>query len=134
LRQQGARGADGRAGRMRMVEANLFPVIPQFHAQRRNREVTSMSDMVQTGRRSRTHAERSRTLVERSRTHAERSTVESRLMFGACYVVFLVRAVTRRLTPWRKPAGFGRGGRRESIFSEASSDAGVLVASSFMGL
>lgn len=79
-----------------------------------------MSDTVHTGRRA--------------RSFAERWTIESRLMFAACYVVFLVRAAATRLMPWRKPAASGRSGQRESIFREASSDARVLVASSFMGL
>jgi hypothetical protein len=103
-----------------MIEASLFPVIPQLHAQRHNREVTSMSDTVHTGRRS--------------KPYAERRTIESRLMFGACYAVLLFRAAAKRLLPWRGPVARDRLGRRESIFTEASSDASVLVASSFMGL
>ena len=55
-------------------------------------------------------------------------------MFGACYPVFLVRAIVTRLMPWRKGAAFGQSSVRESIFREASSAANVLVASSFMGL
>jgi hypothetical protein len=105
---------------MSMIEAGLFPVLPQFAAPGHNREVTSMSDTVHTGRRSR-HS-------------AERGIIESRLMFAACYVAFLLRAVATRLMPWRKPASSGRSGHRESVFREASSDARVLVASSFMGL
>ena len=38
---------------MRMIEVNLFPVMPQYYAQRHNQEVTSMSDYADTGRRSR---------------------------------------------------------------------------------
>jgi len=103
-----------------MIEANLFPVIPHAFAQHNNREVTSMSDTVHTGRRS--------------RPFTERSSIESRLMFAACYVLFLFRAVTTRLTPWRRQVAAGRSGNRGSIFAEASSAASVLVASSFMGL
>jgi hypothetical protein len=61
-------------------------------------------------------------------------TVESRAMFAACYLLFLVRAAVHRVMPWRRPRGFGGAGHRESIFTEASSAAGVLVSSSFMGL
>ena len=104
---------------MRMIEADLFPVMPQFHAQHHNREVTSMSDYADTGRRS-------KGLVASW-------NIESRLMFGACYLLFLLRAVLTRLMPWRRPRP-RCSGRRESIFSEASSAARVLVASSFMGL
>ncbi len=105
---------------MRMIEENLFPVMPQFYAQHHNREVTSMSDYVDTGRRS-------RRLVASW-------NIESRLMFGACYLLFLLRAMLTRVMPWRKANAFDRSGRRESIFREASSSASVLVASSFMGL
>ncbi len=55
-------------------------------------------------------------------------------MFGACYLLFLVRAIVTRLMPWRKGAASGQARIRESIFREASSAASVLVASSFMGL
>lgn len=79
-----------------------------------------MSDFIHTGRRS--------------KQFAETGTVESRLMFAACYLLFLVRAVVARLMPWRKGAAFGPSRMRESIFREASSAASVLVASSFMGL
>ena len=70
----------------------------------------------------------------RARSLSESSTIESRLMFGACYVLFLFRAAATRLMPWRKPASFQKPGKRESIFREASSAASVLVTSSFMGL
>jgi hypothetical protein len=103
-----------------MIEANLFPVIPQFYPQQHNREVTSMSDYVDTGRRP-------KGLVTSW-------NIESRLMFGACYLLFLLRAVLRRATPWRRAAAFDQSGRCESIFREASSTASVLVGSSFMGL
>ncbi|HEY4986437.1 MAG TPA: hypothetical protein VII39_07445 [Bradyrhizobium sp.] len=105
---------------MRMIEANLFPAIPHPHATRHNREVTSMSDYVDSGRRS--------------KLSGEGATIESRLMFGACYVLFLFRAVVVRLMPWRRPAQFGKFAARESIFTEASTAASVMVASSFMGL
>jgi hypothetical protein len=103
-----------------MIEANLFPAIPLPHAERHNREVTSMSDYVHTGRRF--------------RPSAENATIESRLMFGACYVLFLFRAVLLRLMPWRRRAAFAKFAARDSIFTEASSAASVMVASSFMGL
>lgn len=105
---------------MRMIEADLFPVMPQFYAQHHNQEVTSMSDLVDTGRRS-------KGLVANW-------NIESRLMFGACYLLFLLRAMLARVMPWRRSIAFDPPGRRESIFSEASSAARVLVASSFMGL
>lgn len=79
-----------------------------------------MSDYVHTGRRS--------------KQFAETWTIESRLMFAACYLLFLLRAVVARLMPWRKSAAFGQSRMHESIFREASSAASVLVASSFMGL
>ncbi len=60
--------------------------------------------------------------------------IESRLMFGACYLLFLLRAVLTRVMPWRSTASPAASGRRESIFSEANGAARVLVASSFMGL
>ena len=79
-----------------------------------------MSDYVDTGRRS-------KGLVASW-------NIESRLMFGACYVLFLFRAVVTRLLPWREQSLFRELGTRESIFREASSAASVMVASSFMGL
>jgi hypothetical protein len=79
-----------------------------------------MSDYVHTGRSS--------------KPFIDHTTIESRLMFGVCYLLFLVRAVVTRLMPWRKAAVFGRSRKRESIFKEASRAAGVSVASSFMGL
>lgn len=105
---------------MKMTEVNLFPVLPQFHTQRQNREVTSMSDYVDAGRRS--------------KGFAAGGNIEHRLLFGACYLPFLLRAILSRAMPWRKATTFGPSGRRESIFREASSAASVLVASSFMGL
>jgi hypothetical protein len=55
-------------------------------------------------------------------------------MFGACYLLFLLRAMLARLTPWRRVAAYDPSSRRDSIFREASSAASVLVGSSFMGL
>ena len=55
-------------------------------------------------------------------------------MFGACYLLFLLRAVLTRVMPWRSTASLGPSGRRKLIFREANSAARVLVASSFMGL
>ncbi len=103
-----------------MNEATLFPVIPHLHAQHHNREVMSMSDYVHSGRRS--------------KGSVESRAIESRLIFGACYVVFLFRAIATRSMPWGEQALFRKFGTRESIFREASSAASVLVASSFMGL
>jgi hypothetical protein len=105
---------------MRMIEANLFPVIPYLHQQQNDREVMPMSDYVHTGRRT--------------KIFMEQRTIESRLMFAACYLLFLLRAVATRLIPWRSGAAFGQRRVRESIFREASSAASVLVGSSFMGL
>lgn len=79
-----------------------------------------MSEYVDTGRRS-------KGLVASW-------NIESRMMFSACYLLFLLRAMLRRATPWRRGAVFDQSGRRESIFEEASSTASVLVGSSFMGL
>jgi hypothetical protein len=105
---------------MRMVEANLYPVIPYLHVQQHDREVTSMSEYTHTDRRS--------------KNSAEQRTIESRLIFGACYLLFLSGAVVKRLMPWRKSAASNRSGARETIFREASSAASILVGSSFMGL
>ena len=105
---------------MRMIEANLFPAIPYLHVQQHDREVTSMSDYVHTGRRS--------------KMLAEHRTIEYRLMFGACYLLCLAGAIFTRLMPWRKGAASGEARIRDSIFKEASGAASVWVASSFMGL
>lgn len=78
-----------------------------------------MSDHVYSDRRSRTTIP---------------NTIESRAMFGAFYLLFLLRAVVHRVLPWHPPHPFGRRGRRESIFREASNAASVSVTSSFMGL
>jgi hypothetical protein len=107
-----------------MIEANLFPVIPYLHVQQHDREVTSMSDYVHTSRRA--------------KIFTEHRTIESRMMFGAFYLLFLLRAVATRLMPWRRNAATGTDAgqlrKRESIFREASSAASVLIGSSFMGL
>lgn len=79
-----------------------------------------MSDFVQTG--------------QRPKIVSEHRTIEPRLMFGTCYLLFLASAIFTRLMPWRKGAAFGQGRIRKSIFKEASIAASVLVASSFMGL
>jgi hypothetical protein len=105
---------------MRMLEANLFPVIPHLHLQDHNEGVMSMSDYVQTG--------------SRSKIVAESKTIESRLLFGLFYMLCLIRAMAMRLMPWRKETSFGSSGSRESIFDEARSGAGTIVTSSFMGL
>jgi hypothetical protein len=105
---------------MRMVEANLYPVIPYLHVQQHDREVTSMSDYTHTD------------LHEKN--SAEQRTIESRLIFCACYPVFLSAAVVKRLMPWRNTAALARSGARETIFREASTAASILVGSAFMGL
>jgi hypothetical protein len=105
---------------MRMIEVNLFPVMPQFYAQHPNREVTSMSDYADNSRHS--------------KGLFASWNIESRLMFGACYLLFLLRAMLTRIMPWRRSASLDPSGRRESIFREASGAARVLVASAFMGL
>ena len=51
-----------------------------------------MSDYVHTGRRS--------------RVLPDSAALEQRLMFGACYVLFLVRAVVTRAMPWRSTYAF----------------------------
>jgi hypothetical protein len=105
---------------MRMTEANLYPAIPYFHVQGHREEVMAMSDVVHSG--------------SRPRTVTEGKTIESRLMFGFCYLLCLIRAVAMRLTPWRKHGSYGPTRNRESIFTEARSGAGTIVTSSFMGL
>ncbi len=55
---------------------------------------------------------------------------ESRVIYGACYALFLVRAVVTRAMPWRAK----KSGSHESVFCEDSNAASVLVTSSFMGL
>ncbi len=82
-----------------------------------------MSDYVHTGRRA--------------KIFTEHRSIESRLMFGAFYLLFLMRAIATRLVPWRRNVADTDAGhlrRRESVFSEASSAASVLIGSSFMGL
>jgi hypothetical protein len=103
-----------------MIEANVFPVIPHLHVECQNREVTSMSDFVHTG--------------HRSRMSADSGTIETRLVFGACYALFLFRAVASRLMPRREHDAVRDIDSRQSIFGEARSAARVVVVSSFMGL
>ncbi len=71
---------------------------------------------------------------DRSKVHGEDKIIESQVVFGACYMAFLLRAALFRLTPWRKRALFAHSGNRESIFAEARTAAGTIVTSSFMGL
>ena len=104
---------------MRMNEADLFPVIPHLYVERHTPEVMSMSDYA---------------YGDRPKTQGENRSVETRVMFGACYMAFLFRAVVARLTPWRKRAAFDQSRNRESVFTEARSAAGTIVTSSFMGL
>jgi len=103
-----------------MIEASLFPMIPYLHVESQNREVTSMSDFVHTG--------------HRPRMPADGSTVESKLLFGTCYALFLFRAVARRVMPRREHDAARDMDGRQSIFGEARSAATVVVVSSFMGL
>jgi hypothetical protein len=103
-----------------MIEANLYPVIPYLHVPAHNEEVMSMSDVVHAG--------------SRSKSMAESKTIESRLIFGFCYLLCLIRAVETRLSPWRKQASLATSGQRQSIFAEARSGASTIVTSSFMGL
>jgi hypothetical protein len=75
----------------------------------------TMSDYVHTDRRS--------------RVFQDHAAIESRVMFGACYVLFLTRAVVTRAMPWRNKST-----KHESVFGEAHNAASVLVTSSFMGM
>ena len=70
----------------------------------------------------------------RAKLMVQHWTLESRVMFAACYLLFLVRAVLHRVMPWRRSYAFGAAPRRESIFHEAHNAASVLVSSSFMGM
>lgn len=79
-----------------------------------------MSDFVHTG--------------HRSRMSADSGTIESRLVYGACYALFLFRAIARRLMPRREQDAVRDIDSRQSIFGEARSAARVVVVSSFMGL
>ena len=60
----------------------------------------------------------------------ERADKECQVIYSACYALFLIRAVFNRALPWRAKNSTSH----ESVFSEASSAARVLVTSSFMGL
>lgn len=104
---------------MRTSEAGLFPVIPYLHLKDDMREVMSMSDYA---------------CGDRPKTRGWEKSVETRVMFGACYMAVLLRAVVARLTPWRKRVGFDQSKNRESVFTEARTAAGTIVTSSFMGL
>ncbi len=75
-----------------------------------------MSDFVHTG--------------HRPTRSADGSTIESKLVFGACYALFLFRAIAGRTMPRREHDISSR----QSIFGEARSAARVVVVSSFMGL
>jgi hypothetical protein len=66
----------------------------------------------------------------RFRLLPEGADKESKVIYGACYALFLIRAVVTRVIPWRAK----NSKNHESVFSEASSAARVLVTSSFMGL
>lgn len=69
----------------------------------------------------------------RSKAFMATNSVESRVMFVACWLLFLARAVISRMVPWRTQSIFKRSGRKESIFSEARTAASVCVTSSFIG-
>jgi hypothetical protein len=71
---------------------------------------------------------------QRSKMLLPHRSIESRALYGACYLLFLTRAVIKRIAPWRRPSAFGDSVRRESIFSEAGTAASVIVSSSFMGM
>jgi hypothetical protein len=104
---------------MRTTEAKLFAAFPPLSLEGQTREVTSMSDLVHTGR---------------AVLAAESRTFEPRLLFGTCYALFLLRAVARRLMPRRGEHASHERRPRESIFREAWSSASVMVVASFMGL
>ena len=71
---------------------------------------------------------------QRSKMLLPHRSLEMRALYGACYLLFLARAVVKRVMPWPQPSAFGDGVRRDSIFSEAATAASVIVSSSFMGL
>lgn len=79
-----------------------------------------MSDFVHTG--------------HRPGVSADGSTIESKLVFGACYVLFVFRAIAWRMMPRREHDVARDISSRQSIFGEARSAARVVVVSSFMGL
>lgn len=64
----------------------------------------------------------------------KREAIESRLMFAACFVLFLCQAIVVRIIPWREQSFFRRPANKLSIFGEAKTAASGCVASSFMGL
>lgn len=105
---------------MKRIEAHPYPVIPFPKLHGKKEEVMSMSDYV--------HAR------SRPRHLAASKTIESRLMFGFLYVLYLARAMAMRLMPWRKYNAFSTSRDRESIFTEARNGAGTIVTSSFMGM
>ncbi|HLG81961.1 MAG TPA: hypothetical protein VKY22_13160 [Bradyrhizobium sp.] len=70
----------------------------------------------------------------RPRVSADGTTIESKLVFGACYALFLFRAVATRLMPRREHDAVRDIDHGQSIFAEARRAARVVVVSSFMGL
>jgi hypothetical protein len=70
----------------------------------------------------------------RAKMPTQHRTIESRALYGACYLLFLGRAVAKRMAPWQRQSVFGESTRRESILNEAKTAAGVVVSSSFMGM
>lgn len=69
-----------------------------------------------------------------SKLPIQHRTIESRVLYGACYLLFLGRAVVKRMAPWQRPSAFGETTRHESILNEARTAASVVVSSSFMGM
>lgn len=53
-----------------------------------------------------------------------------RMIYGASYLLFLLVAIGRRLTPGRRRAGPAR---RGSVFAEAKAGAATYVPFAFMG-
>lgn len=70
----------------------------------------------------------------RSKAFVETNSIESRLLFVACWILFFIRAVVSRMIPGHLQTAVNKSGRRESVFSEAKTAASVCVTSSFIGL
>lgn len=66
----------------------------------------------------------------RFRLLPEGADKECQVIYGACYALFLIRAVATRMIPWRAK----NSNNHETVFNEASNAARVLVTSSFMGM
>ena len=119
---EGARRADGWAARMRMIEANLFPVIPQFACA-----------APQSGGDVDVRLCPHRPSFKRSRRELEHRVAAD--VRGLLLAVSAARDAHAADALAQKRQAFDPSGSRESIFREASSArAACLVASSFMGL